>query len=264
MINAILISDNLIRPYILSETNWKHLKDAKLDLAILPWGATEAHNFHLPYGTDNIEGASIAAEAARLAWEKGTQLIVLPEIPYGVNTGQADIYLDMNLNPSTQLHILDDLLTVLHRQGVRKFMLLNSHGGNNWKAIMRELGLRFPDMFLCVTEWYKVVEKNEFFEEPGDHAGELETSLILHLRPDLVLPKPEWGSGSEKKNRIAAFGEGWAWTERPWSVISEDTGVGNPEAATADKGQRFFEAVCQKLAELMYEIAQTDIKDLYS
>ena len=132
------------RPYILAETNWKHLKDESFDLAILPWGATEAHNYHLPYATDVIEGTSIAEESARIAWEQGSKVVVLPTIPFGVNTGQSDIYLDMNLNPSTQFAILKDLITVLDRQGVKKFMIMNSHGGNNWKAIVRETGATFP------------------------------------------------------------------------------------------------------------------------
>ena len=135
-----------MRPYVLADTNWKHLREADIDLAVLPWGATEAHNYHLPYATDVIEGTAIGEEAGRIAWEQGARVIVLPTIPYGVNTGQSDIYLDMNLNPSTQFAILKDLLTVLDRQGIHKFMILNSHGGNNWKSMVRELGLLFPNM----------------------------------------------------------------------------------------------------------------------
>ena len=253
----------MIRPYILSENNWQDLKEKTVELAILPWGATEAHNYHLPYGTDNIEGTAFAEESARIAWEQGAKVVVLPTMPFGVNTGQTDIYLDMNMRPSTQKAVLEDILTVLNRQGVKKFMLLNSHGGNNWKSIIRELGLDFPDMFLCVTEWYHAVDKSNYFEEPGDHAGELETSLILHLRPDLVLPRKEWGDGEEKKNKISAFNEGWAWTERPWSKISVDTGVGNPEKASAEKGKKYFENVCDQLAKLMVNICEADVNDLY-
>lgn len=253
----------MIRPYVLADTNWKHLKDADFELAVLPWGATEAHNYHLPYSTDVIEGTAIAEEAGRIAWEQGAQVIILPTIPFGVNTGQADIYLDMNLNPSTQFAILKDILQVLDRQGIHKFMLLNSHGGNNWKSILRELSLLYPAMFLCLTEWFKMMDKTEFFETPGDHADEMETSLVLHLAPELVLPRKDWGDGREKKNKIRAFREGWAWTERPWSQISADTGVGDPRSATPEKGARFFRAVCQKLGDLFTEIAAVDTKDLY-
>ncbi|MEM7381803.1 MAG: creatininase family protein, partial [Bacteroidota bacterium] len=108
-----------MRPYILAETNWKALQHERFDLAVLPWAATEAHNFHLPYATDIIEGDALAAESARIAWELGAKVIVLPTIPFGVNTGQPDIYLDINLNPSTQLAILKDIATVLNRQGTR-------------------------------------------------------------------------------------------------------------------------------------------------
>lgn len=254
---------NMIRPYILAETNWKAIKERSVDLVILPWGATEAHNYHLPYGTDNFEGEAFAAEAARIAYENGAKVMVLPVVPFGVNTGQTDIYLDINMSPSTQMAVLKDILTVLNRQGIRKFMLLNSHGGNNWKPIIRELGLLFPEMFLCVTEWFRSTEKEKYFEEPGDHAGELETSLILHLHPELVLPREEWGDGTEKENKIAAFNEGWAWTERPWSKITEDTGVGNPKEATADKGEQYFNKVCQKLGQLMIDVANTDPGEMY-
>lgn len=251
------------RPYILAETNWKHLKEAEFDLAILPWGATEAHNYHLPYGTDIIEGDYIAAESARIAWENGARVIVLPTIPFGVNTGQSDIFLDINLNPSTQFAILCDVVEVLNRQGVHKLMIMNSHGGNDWKSIVRELGLKYPEMFICVTNWFKSLERKLYFDDPGDHADEMETSLILHLTPELVLPKEEWGDGAEKKNKIKAFSEGWAWAERPWSKISSDTGVGNPKAATKEKGERFFNAVCEKMAKLFLDISQADMDDLY-
>ena len=73
----------MIRPYVLADTNWKHLKDERIELAVLPWGATEAHNYHLPYATDNIEGTAIAEEAGRLAWERGAKVIILPTIPLG-------------------------------------------------------------------------------------------------------------------------------------------------------------------------------------
>ncbi len=138
-----------MRPYILAETNWDALKDRKFDLAVLPWGATEAHNFHLPYATDNIQADYITAESAKLAWEKGARPIVLPTIPFGVNTGQSDIYLDINLNPSTQLAILTDIVRVLNEQGLYKLLIFNGHGGNNFKPLVRELGLKFPKMFIC-------------------------------------------------------------------------------------------------------------------
>lgn len=254
---------NAIRPYILAETNWKALKDASVEMAVLPWGATEAHNYHLPYGTDIFEAEHIAAESARLAWDKGAGVMVLPTIPFGVNTGQHDIFLDINLNPSTQYAILKDIITVLNRQGVHKLMVLNSHGGNNFKPLIRELGLEFQDMFLCFSNWFQWGETSEYFEEPGDHAGEMESSLMLHLKPELVLDKVHWGDGKEKKNKIKAFQEGWVWAERPWSQVSEDTGIGNPKPATAEKGERFFKDLTEKMGTLIYDICMADKDALY-
>jgi len=252
-----------MRPYILAETNWKALKGAEFEMAVLPWGATEAHNYHLPYSTDTIESDHIAAESAKLAWEQGAKIIVLPTIPFGVNTGQADIFLDINLNPSTQFAILRDVIEVLNRQGLHKLLILNSHGGNDFKPIIRELGLKYSEMFLCVSNWYNSLDRNLYFENPGDHAEEMETSLLLYLKPQLVLPKEDWGTGKEKKNRIAAFSEGWVWAERKWSKISEDTGVGNPMLATREKGEKYFQAVTEKMASLFCEISKADIQNLY-
>ncbi len=252
-----------MRPYILAETNWDALKDAKFDLAVLPWGATEAHNYHLPYATDNIEADAFASESARITWEMGGKVIVLPTIPFGVNTGQSDIYLDVNLNPSTQFAILTDIVEVLNRQGIKKLLIFNSHGGNNFKPLVRELGLKFPEMFISLSVWTEVVDKYAYFEEKGDHADEMETSIIQYLRPELVLPKEKWGDGKDKKYKIKAFSEGWVWAERQWSKISVDTGVGNPHKATKEKGERFFKDVTQKMGGLFYELCQADLNDLY-
>lgn len=252
-----------MRPYILAETNWKHVKDEDYEVAILPWGATEAHNYHLPYATDNIEATAIAGEAARIAWDNGAKIIVLPTIPFGVNTGQADIKLDINLYPSTQQAILSDIIEVLNRQKIYKLLIVNSHGGNDFKQIIRELGLKFPDMFLSTCNWFQAMDKTKYFAEMGDHADEMETSLILHLAPHLVLPLQEAGNGKAKKNKITAFSEGWAWAERKWSQVTEDTGIGDPSFSTKEKGELFFNAITQKMADLMVALAKADKHDLY-
>jgi len=253
----------MIRPYILAETNWQALKDSNFELAILPWGATEAHNYHLPYATDVYESDALAAESARLAWENGSKAIVLPSIPFGVNTGQPDIYLDINLNPSTQLAILTDVAEVLNRQGIKKLMIFNSHGGNNFKPLVRELGLKFPEMFICFSNWFQSMDRSEYFDNPGDHADEMETSLILYLKPELVLPKTHWGTGASRSFKIKSFTEGWVWAERKWSQISEDTGVGNPMEATKEKGELFFKDVTRKIGDFIVELCEADLKDLY-
>ena len=252
-----------MRPYILAENNWKTIKEASFDVAVLPWGACEAHNFHLPYGTDIIEAEVIAAEGARLAWEQGAKVIVLPPIPFGVNTGQFDVMLDINMNPSTQLAVLRDVIEVLDRQGIHKLIILNSHGGNDFKTMIRELGLKFPKMFLCSCDWFKSIDQKGFFVNIVDHAGEMETSLILFLRPELVRPLSEAGDGKAKKFRFKAMQEGWAWAERKWTQVTADTGVGDPRQASAEKGEKYFKAVTQKVAQFFTEVAKTAKQDFY-
>ncbi|WP_029036397.1 creatininase family protein [Salinimicrobium xinjiangense] len=252
-----------MRPYILAETNWKSIKEHQTEVAVLTWGATEAHNFHLPYATDNFQIEAIAAEAAKKAWDTGARLLVLPNVPFGVNTGQAEVDLCMNLYPSTQLAILNDIVEVLNRQGIHKLLLLNGHGGNNFKALLREVGAKYPEMLLVTTSFFQTVDRTEFFEEPGDHADEMETSLMLHIRPDLVLPLEEAGKGEEKKSRLTAIREGWAWSERKWKMVSADTGIGNPKKASAEKGKKYFEAVTQQVANLLIEMDKISNKDRY-
>lgn len=253
-----------MRPYILAESNWKTLKDQHVELAVLPWGATEAHNYHLPYGTDIYEAQAIAAEAAKIAWDNDVKLTVLPPIPFGVNSGQTDIKLDINMHPTTQIAVLNDVIEVLNRQGIYKFIILNSHGGNNFKPLVRELGVRFPKMFIVMCEAYKVEEKNSYFDHPeGDHADEMETSLMLHLHPNLVRPLSEAGDGAAKKYKINALRENWGWAERKWSQVTEDTGVGDPRMATAEKGEAYFKAVTEKVSQLFIDMAAADLDDLY-
>jgi len=252
-----------MRPYILAESNWNYIKDADFELAILPWGAIEAHNYHLPYSSDILEADLVSSESARIAWEKGAKVIVLPTIPYGVNTGQSDIYLDININPSTQYSILKDIVEVLNRQKIYKLMIFNSHGGNDFKPIIRELGLKFPKMFICTSNWYQALDRYKYFENSGDHAEEMETSIMLYLKPELVLPIENWGEGKEKKNKIKSFNEDWLWAERKWSKISDDTGIGNPRLATREKGEKFFRDVTKKIGGALFDLSKANIEKLY-
>ena len=144
------------RPYVLAETTWKTIKSTKYTVAILPWGATEAHNYHLPYGTDNVESDYVATESARIAWEAGAKVIVLPTVPFGVNTGQLDIKLTININPSTQFTLLKDVVDSLSRQGIQKLVVLNSHGGNDFRQMLREIALQYPEMFVCTINWWQI------------------------------------------------------------------------------------------------------------
>lgn len=251
------------RPYILAESTWKTVEATPYDVAILPWGATEAHNYHLPYATDSIQCDALAAESARLAWERGAKIVVLPCVPFGVNTGQLDIKLCLNMNPATQAALLADLVHAIAGQGIRKLVIFNGHGGNDFRQMIRELQAR-TTVFLATLNWYKVGDPNRVFSDHGDHAGELETSVMMHVAPTLVRPLHEAGNGKEKRWRLAAMREGWAWAPRRWTQISADTGVGNPALATAEKGARYSNEVARHVADFLVELAAADVNDLYA
>src|SRR5713101_1119252 len=250
------------RAEVLNELTWKTVRDARYEVAVLPWGATEAHNLHLPYSTDNVETERIAALAARHATARGARVVVLPVVPFGVNTGQLDIPLCVNLNRSTQALVLRDVATALAGQGVPKLVILNGHGGNDFRQMIRELQPAVS-LFLCTVNWYQVVDAKAFFADVGDHAGELETSVMLHLAPELVRPLAEAGPGRARQFTIPGLKAGWAWAPRQWRQVTDDTGVGNPAAATAEKGRKYVEAVSEKIGGFLVELAKADTARMY-
>ncbi len=251
-----------LRPWILAEQPLPAVQAAKYQVAVLPWGAIEAHNLHLPYGTDVIESERLASESARLAWARGARVAVLPCVPFGVNTTQLDIPLTLNMMPSTQLALLTDLASALAGQGITKLVILNGHGGNDFKPIIRELHARVR-MHISLVNWWTAVDGKAYFDDLGDHAGELETSVMMHLVPDLVRPLGEAGSGAARASRLKGVRDGVAWAPRQWTKVTDDTGIGDPKAATAEKGARFMQAVCAKVADYFVELAAADLDDLY-
>ncbi|MBK3519528.1 creatininase family protein [Carboxylicivirga marina] len=247
----------------LSKLNLQDVKKQQFDLAILPWGATEAHNYHLPYGTDNFQNGVIINQAAQLANNKGVNVLVLPEISYGVNTGQTDIPFVINMLPSTQHAIIKDVATSVFMQ-CNKLLIFNGHGGNDFKTIIRELGLQFPNKKIVCCNWFQALDATKYFTQPGDHADEVETSLMMYLYPELVRPLSEAGNGQCKLFKVNGLNQNWAWAEREWTKISNDTGVGNPSKSSAEKGERFFNDLCQVISQFLVELAKTPLDDFYS
>ena len=111
-------------------------------------GRNEAHDYHLPYATDTIESDHFAAESARKAGGRRSGH-GLPTMPFGVQTGQLDIPFCLNVNPSTQLAILGDVARCLAGEGIRKLVILNGHGGNDFRQMIRELQPQV-NLFLCI------------------------------------------------------------------------------------------------------------------
>ncbi|HKJ79785.1 MAG TPA: creatininase family protein [Prolixibacteraceae bacterium] len=190
--------------------------------------------------------------------------MVLPVIPLGVqNLGQIDLPFCLHTRPSTQKRILEDIIKALNGQGIKKLVIMNGHGGNDFKPLVRELQPQFPDMLLVLNEWFKMLDLTEYFEDTGDHAGEMETCVIMHYFPGLVLPLYEAGEGKAKNFKLNSLKNKTGWAPRQWNKVSEDTGVGNPKKANAAKGKRFLEDVTNSIATLFVELAKADLNDLY-
>lgn len=243
------------KPYLLLEANHRQLTERPPVVAVLPWGATEAHNRHLPYGTDVIEATRIAERGAGLACERGARVVVLPTIPFGNDEQQLDQACTISIRTATAAAILNDVARSLVTQGIDRLVILNAHGGNQFQPLARD-AQREHSILIVVVNFYQLVPevKAGIFDKPGDHADELETSLLLHLTPELV-ELEHAGAGDRVPFAIEGLTQPGVWTPRPWSKCHPDTGSGDPSRATAEKGAQYFAAVTAALADLLVNLA---------
>ena len=123
--------------------------------------------------------------------------------------------------------------------------------------VIRDLTVDYPDMVVAVSDWFRVLPAKDFFDHPGDHADELETSAMMYYHPELV-DLTMAGDGRTGGWALPSLQEGVAWIPRRWDKVSRDTGVGDPRASTAEKGKRFAQAVAQKYAQLIHEMCETE------
>lgn len=239
-------------------TNWGEVKNQNYNIAILPWGAVEPHNYHLPYLTDCILTYEVASDAAELAYEEGVVSMVMSPVYFGSqNAGQWNKPFCIHTRSETQKAILLDIVTSLNVQGIKKLVVINGHGGNSFKPYVRDLQMMFTDFQIIVVDWWTVVSSEGYFEEkPDEHAGELETSVMLHYHPELV-DMESAGDGAVKPVKIDALNKKIGWMPRDWDEVSEDTGIGNPKKSTADKGKLFAEAVVKKISKLLVDLSNS-------
>ncbi len=247
-------------PWKLAEITYGRLKStAPYQAAVLPLGATEPHNLHLPYGTDTFQVEAVASRACEIASNKGARVFQLPAIPYGTETNQMEFPMAMNLNPSTLAKVIADLVDSLAKHQVYKLLLLNGHGGNDLKWVLRELHRSTPvRLFLC--NWYKVAADGyeTIFEKRDDHAGEMETSMGLAHFPDLV-DLAAADDGAVRPSRFEAVNRGWVELTRPWHLLTTNSGAGDPHASTAEKGEAVTRRVAERIGLFLAELAETPL-----
>lgn len=204
----------------------------------------------------------MAILAAGKSWEEGARVVVLPAVPFGVNTTQLDIPLTINMNPSTQAAVLADVVSSLEGQGIMKLVVVNGHGGNDFRQMIRELQPR-TRVFLAMVNWWSCVDAKKYFDDTGDHAGEAETSAVMHLAPHRVRPLAEAGKGRARTSKLTAVREGWAWAPRRWTQVTDDTGIGNPARASAEKGRAYVNDAVDRIAQFFVELDALDIAHPY-
>jgi creatinine amidohydrolase len=253
-----------MQPWRLEEINYGQVKsDPPFEVAVLPLGATEPHNLHLPYGTDTFQVEAIAEQACGLAFRAGARVLLLPALPYGTETNQMKFPLAMNLNPSTVARVITDLVDSLQAHGILRCLLLNGHGGNDLKWVLRELHQSTQvHLFLC--NWYRVSSDvyATIFEQKDDHAGEMETSMGLAHFPDLVvLEKAD--AGCVRPSRFEAVNRGWIEITRPWHLLTTNSGAGDPRAATAKKGENLTALVAERIGRFLCELAQSPLDETF-
>jgi creatinine amidohydrolase len=244
------------RPWQLAEISLKDARQTRYDVAVLPCGCVEPHGLHLPYGTDTLEAAEVCDRACAWAWEQGAKVLLLPALPYGAVQNMMGFPLAINLDQELLDAIVASVARSLEHHGILKLVVVNGHGGNDFKGGIRALYGRSP-VFVCLINWYQMMgdEIKSICERPSDHAEEMETSLTQAIAPELV-DLASADPGVTKQSRFEAGRRGWVWYPRPFERLNPTCTSGDPRPASAAKGRRLLDAVGPKMGRFLVELAQ--------
>ncbi len=248
--------DSDLNSHELKNLTLKEVEAARYTTAVLPIGATEPHNFHLPYGTDNFQAERVAADAVRLANRRGGRCVTLPPLQFGYDGNMQGFPLAINLQPTTIITIIRDIGLSLAESGLDYLFILNGHGGNELKTIIRELR-RDVDLFICGANWWDCVPDviAEVCPAGGDHANDMETCACLHLIPELVKMN-QAADGHMNQPILEEFNRPWLKFSRPWKAFAPSSGAGDPRKATAEAGKRLIETASERIGEFLCKLSQ--------
>jgi creatinine amidohydrolase len=210
---------------------------------LIPFGSVEEHGFHLPLSTDTIQAYEVGKAAARRI-----PLFLAPPVHYGCCRSTSCHPGTVSITTSTLKCLMKDIVCSLYKHGLRNFIILTGHaGGTHTMALLdagEELMTLFKDIKLAVITEYDLAyeEGRGLIETEGDsHAGEIETSRILHLNPELVK-----GNG---KREFPHFPKGILVRDK--RKFWENGVWGDPEKASAEKGKLINDLVVAKLVEFV-------------
>ena len=247
----------------------RHSNHAARAVAVLPVAAVEQHGPHLPTGVDTfLIQAMLERALALLPPELPTP--VLPVQAIGLSPEHGAFAGTLSLQPSTVLALWQQLGHGVARSGLRKLLLLNGHGGQASLTDAAARMLRTECGLTVVTcNWYQLpmpeVVRALFSEHEhrfGVHAGDMETSIMLALAPQLVRMQhaADFASTSEQRARTTRVLGNGVSAKLAWQAqdLNPAGAVGNASAASAPKGQAVLAAVAQSLAELIQDIAELE------
>ncbi len=253
----------MIHEWDLTETNLARLSEKQYEVAVLPIGAIEPHNLHLPEGQDFLHVTHLAKECCKRAWEHVKSVICLPTIPYGVDCNLMDFPMAIHVSQQTLDSIVRDIIQSVRHYGIRKIVLFNGHGGNDFAPLIRQIQCDL-DVFVFQCNWWTVGmdRYNEIFDKPDDHAGEFETSVALALFPELVeIEKAK--DGRARPFRFEALEKGWVKTSRRFSKLNDHCATADPANASAEKGVRYMDIVIERISDFLVELAEATIDELF-
>jgi creatinine amidohydrolase/Fe(II)-dependent formamide hydrolase-like protein len=251
----------------LGELTWPEAKERFLsvDVALLPVGAVEQHGPHLPLDTDAFDAAYLAREVATACSKP--RPVVLPLIPYGVSYHHADFKGTFDVSPESLAKLVHDIGLSAARNGVKKLIIVNGHGGNvpalNFAA---QLINRDTHIFTCVDSG-ETSDPDIYgmAETPNDvHAGEIETSTSLALRPELVRMDKARKFVPKFSSRYLDFTSkrSVTWYART-ARISASGVLGDPTKASREKGERMWSVMIRNLVELVEHLKAMSLADIY-
>ena len=240
-------------------------------VAMLPVCAIEQHGPHLPVATDTtINEGNVAAMLAKLP--DGLPLTILPTQAIGKSNEHIHSPGTLTLSYETLARVLLDIGDSVARAGVRKLLLANSHGGNIavLDIVARELRVRHS-MLCVVASWSRLGQPpglySEWEQSYGIHGGDMETSVMLALTPDLVKMDKARKFHSLQERLVQGHKQLRAHGTAAFGWIAQDLGadgtVGDASIATAEKGRRTIETVTDKMIELLRDMDQFDLDALY-
>ncbi len=253
----------MVDEWDLCDTNLKRISERDYKVAVLPVGATEAHNYHLPQGIDSRHAAYVARRCCSAAWQREPTIVCLPTLPYGVDCNLLGFPISIHVSQANLDGVVRDIITSLAKHGIRRTVILNGHGGNEFMPLVRQLQSD-SGVYVFVCNWWQVGQDKygEIFDEADDHGGEMETSVALAICQESVEMK-QAGSGQTRPFALEALRRGWVRTSRDFSRATFDCAVGDPSKATANKGALYLDLVCERVTEFLVDLARADDDELF-